>query len=107
VAEGGSASSPWAELRGQILLGTQAFVEEMAPRLGLLEGVKDVPRAQRLAARPELAALLDSSQQADAASRNRAIVDAHLAHGYTLAEIARHLGLHYSTVSRIAGLAMR
>jgi Mor family transcriptional regulator len=36
------------------------------------------------------------------AQRNAAIVDAHRTHGYTFAEIARHLRLHYSTVSRIA-----
>jgi IS30 family transposase len=28
-------------------------------------------------------------------------------HGYSLAEIARHLGLHYSTISRIAGAEAR
>jgi putative transposase len=105
VAKGGGAVSPWAQLRGQVLLGTQAFVEEMAPRLGLLEGAKEVPRAQRFAARPALTALLNGARHA--ASRNRAIVDAHVNHGYTLAEIARQLGLHYSTVSRIAAAAMR
>jgi AraC-like DNA-binding protein len=37
--------------------------------------------------------------------RNRRIVRAHLAHGYTLAEIARHGGLHYTTVSKIVKAA--
>ena len=33
---------------------------------------------------------------------SRAEVEAHRVHGYSLAEIARYLGLHYSTVSRVA-----
>jgi AraC-like DNA-binding protein len=43
---------------------------------------------------PELAARRDR--------RNAAIRQAHRDYGYSLAEIARYLGLHYSTVSRIA-----
>jgi predicted transcriptional regulator len=33
--------------------------------------------------------------------RNRAIVAAHVRYGYTLSEIGRHLGIHYTTVSKI------
>ena len=32
--------------------------------------------------------------------RNRAMASAYLEHGYTLAEIAREVGLHYATISR-------
>ncbi|RJX35293.1 MAG: helix-turn-helix domain-containing protein [Desulfurivibrio sp.] len=34
--------------------------------------------------------------------RNQQIVQAHISHGYTLKEIADYLGIHYSTVSRLA-----
>ena len=33
--------------------------------------------------------------------RNQAIAEAGLRHGYSQQEIAAHIGLHYSTVSRI------
>jgi plasmid maintenance system antidote protein VapI len=33
--------------------------------------------------------------------RNEAILSAHLEYGYSLSEIARHLGLHYTTISKI------
>lgn len=105
VAEGISAPAPWAERQGQVILGTPAFVAETAARIGLAREATEIPRAQRLASRPALAALF--AQGASAKQRNPAIVDAHVAHGYTLAEIARYLGLHYSTVSRIASRAMR
>jgi AraC-like DNA-binding protein len=35
------------------------------------------------------------------AERNRRIAEAHLEHGYMLAEIARHCGLHDTTISKI------
>jgi len=33
--------------------------------------------------------------------RNKAIERAYFDHGYTMSEIARHLGLHYATIGRI------
>jgi REP element-mobilizing transposase RayT len=107
VTEGLNLPSPWCELRGQILLGTESFVHELAPKLGLLQHLEETPRVQRFAARPALDILLTRAQAKDQPSRNQAIVDAYMMHGYTLGEIARHLGLHYSTVSRIANPSMR
>ena len=42
MAEGAGKESPWKELRGQIYLGSERFVEQMQARVGpdrLLEGV--------------------------------------------------------------------
>ena len=44
---------------------------------------------------------------ANRALRNRRIREASLICGYTLAEIAGYLGLHYSTVSRISAAEPR
>lgn len=41
------------------------------------------------------------------AEPNRRIAAAYLANGYTLAEIARHLGLHDGTVSKVVRAAER
>jgi IS30 family transposase len=38
----------------------------------------------------------------DKQSRNMAIRSAHMKHGYTLAEIGRHLDLHHTTISKAA-----
>ncbi|MFH1021991.1 MAG: hypothetical protein V1809_01215 [Planctomycetota bacterium] len=35
------------------------------------------------------------------AAWQRAAREAHVAHGYTLAEIGRHLNVHYTTVSKM------
>lgn len=106
VAAGVGLEAPWSALRGQVLLGSDVFAERMRPLLAQRPISSEVPRVERLAARPTLDALLPSEEARDPARRNAAILDAHLRHGYTLADIARHFGLHYSTVSRIYRAAM-
>ncbi|MGO9121929.1 MAG: helix-turn-helix domain-containing protein [Desulfomonilaceae bacterium] len=56
-------------------------------------------RRQRFAVRPPLDRLLP--KVGSAPKRDLAITKAHPEHGYSQAEIAAHIGLHYSTVSRI------
>ena len=46
--------------------------------------------------------LLSESNVPNEATRNERIHDALRVHGYTLQEVADVVGLHYSTVSRIA-----
>jgi REP element-mobilizing transposase RayT len=86
------------------VIGTSAFVRQLAPRLRPLAHEEEFPRRERLVARPSLEELF-----ASAGSRSRAVRAARLQHGYRLREIGAHLGLHYSTVSRLclgSGLEM-
>ena len=101
VHAGIGAGSPWSRLRGQIVLGSEQFARRVLPDTECCTAT-EIPREQRLAARPALETLLNTTTVADRAARNAAIAQAHHAYGYTFAEIARHTGLHYSTVSRIA-----
>ena len=48
-----------------------------------------------------LAELLHEKKRRDKAQRNRAIYHTHVTYGYTLKEIAVHLGVHYTTVSKV------
>lgn len=102
VIAGLNQPPPWCELRGQALLGTESFVQALAPRLAEAQDAPETPRQQRLADRPALARLLPASNGENRSQRDAAIRDAHIRYAYTLAEIARHMGLHYATVSRIA-----
>ena len=88
----GRGATVWENLRGQIYLGSDAFIEQHAPsgRASLPE----IPRVQRLVDRPTLDAVVTSSK--DAAG----IAKAYLEHGYMQREIADYLGVHYSTISR-------
>jgi REP element-mobilizing transposase RayT len=84
----GMASRPWDDLKGQIYLGSEAFIEKHAPKKAL----KEVPRAQLRAAKPSL-------EQIFGRKGEKAIGVAY-EQGYRLNEIAAHLGVHYATVSR-------
>ena len=74
--------------------GLTPFLEGAAPS-------REVPRAQRLAHRPTLAEALSKGGWKGRAERNRTVREAHFLYGYGLSEIGRHLGLHYTTISRI------
>jgi putative transposase len=106
VAEGVASPSPWADLQGQILLGSTTFVEGLRPRLTVTRQLHEVTRVQRYADRPALAALFRDSQGLTKAARDRLISTAHIDYGYSLAAIGRALGLHYTTVSKIVKAQM-
>jgi len=91
--------SPLQNTVGQIILGGQDFVSRMAPYLMDKSEVKEISRRQRLAGRPCLDELFTGISGKP--QRNRAIKKAHLDYGYTLKEIADHIGQHYSTISRV------
>ena len=90
----------WDDLRRGNLLGTDAFIEEIGPLLNNQLAATEIPRYQRLAARPALAALFEDVH--DKASRNEQIYQAVRVHEYTLKEVADFVGLYYSTISVIA-----
>jgi REP element-mobilizing transposase RayT len=98
VSEGKQMQRPWAKLKGQIFLGSEVFVKEAGRMLGDNQLAGEIPRLQRCAARPILAELF--ACHVGKAERNALIRQAHVAHGYTLKEIAAHLGLHYSTAGK-------
>lgn len=99
VLAGIGQASPWKALKGQVLLGSEAFIETMAPQLKATETVLEIPKRQRRLHRPTLKRLFAGVDSK--ASRNQAMAQAYLEHGYTLAEIGREIGLHYATISRI------
>jgi hypothetical protein len=92
---------PWNDLKGQIFLGDQRFIEGVKTYCVLDDNLKEVPRFQRDADRPSLAMLFDNVASHDMPARNRAIHAAHVVHHYTLKEVGDHMSLHYTTVSRI------
>jgi REP element-mobilizing transposase RayT len=90
---------PWNDLRGRMLLGKDEFVRQVGEQSERAREIKEIPRQERFCARPSLPVLFDL--QSGKEERNLTIASAHLRHGYSMKEIADHLGIHYSTVSRI------
>jgi hypothetical protein len=99
VGDGAESASLWDEVRGQSLLGVEGFVEGLLPYLTEKMTVREIPKGQRYVGRPALEKLFKSA--ADEASRDKLIAEAIERHGYSQAEIAGFLGLHYSTISRL------
>lgn len=95
VHEGARLPSIWAKLQGQIYLGSEAFVRNMQAQIeNKTAQIQEIPRAQRRA----LTQPLEEFEKQY--PRHEAMARAYLSGRYSLAEIARHFNVHYSTVSR-------
>ena len=101
----GEKDAPWEKLKGQVILGSDKFIEQVREFLSGKEQLGEIPRLQRLAGRPTLAVLFPAGEHRLKKERNLVICEAHVRHGYTLKEIAGHLGIHYTTVSKVVGAA--
>ncbi|MBI2999681.1 MAG: transposase [Deltaproteobacteria bacterium] len=101
VREGIEASSPWDKLHGGAILGSEAFLKRMGLFLEGKMGLREIPRAERFAHRPPLSKIVSPGQLKSKEARDRAIREAHVSYGYSLVEIARELGLHYTTISKV------
>lgn len=101
VRAGIGLQSPWEELQGQILLGEETFLDSHRDLLHDKQPVKEIPRTQRYLNRPKLSNLFLKIKGKNKVERNKQIHQAHIQHGYSLKEIADHLGIHYTTVSKV------
>ena len=98
VAEGKNQPSPWQELKNQIYLGSEAFVDEMQRKVHADRRISEVPKTQRRPVARPLSWYFQTHQD-----RDNAVLEAFRSGAYSMQEIGDHLGLHYSTVSRIIG----
>ena len=86
----GLENRPWEELKGQIYLGSEEFIEQHSAED---KELREIPRAQLKALKPTLERIF-------AKGGENGIAQAYRQRGYRLREIAAHLGVHYATVSR-------
>lgn len=93
--------SPWERLKGEVIFGSEEFAAGFKALIGRKEEILEIPRLQRHVGRPALEALLPQADIMSKSERNYVISEAHLKHGYELKEIADHLGVHYTSVSKI------
>ncbi|MCL5022647.1 MAG: transposase [Nitrospirae bacterium] len=101
VRDGVGVGGIWREVRGQSLLGEKSFAEEL---MGYVKGqrdIREIPKSQRYADRPTLEKIFTVDIVGKKKKRDRKIVDAVERYGYSQREIAEHLGMHYTTISRI------
>ena len=97
VSEGIRADSPWQNLKGQVFLGDDRFVQQMQAKIESRQrNDVQIPAAQR---RPRSLSLPIIERSAP--DRNVAIVTAYATGAYSYQEIATHFGIHFTTVGRI------
>ena len=94
VHEGARLPSVWAQLQGQIYLGSEDFVRKMQAKIEQKPALDEIPRAQRRAVTQPL----DKFERKY--PRHEAMARAYLSGQHTMAAVARHFQVHYSTVSR-------
>jgi len=95
VYEGKGLDSVWAHLQGQIYLGSESFIKKMQTEIEKKPNLLEIPRAQRRALARELA------DYANTYERDDAVALAYLSGHHTMAAVANHFDVHYTTVSRL------
>lgn len=103
VLAGVGEESPLKHAKGQIFLGSCAFIRKVMGHAGSPELVPDFPRKQRMASRPSLDDLFKEAVNLKKTRRNQNIKLAHETYRYTLREIGSHLNLHPDYLSRLLG----
>jgi REP element-mobilizing transposase RayT len=103
VLAGIHADSPWKQIKGQVYLGDEQFVQRMQAGIRSPDDVQ-IPLAQRRPPAPSIAEIARNIPD-----RETAIRTAHATGAYSYQEIAKHFGLHFTTIGRIvrAGKLMR
>lgn len=97
VQEGVRAPRIWENLRGQVFLGSESFVDAMQAELeSSTKGTnREIPRLQRRALAKSLAYYRETFDDAKSG-----MAAAYATGDYTLQAIADAFGVHYATVSR-------
>lgn len=95
IQQGKNQPSPWEDLKNQIYLGSDEFVEDTQCKIEPEKLLSDIPKQQKLAPIKSL----DYYQQRYS-SRDKAMAKAYLAGHYTLKMVGIYFGVSYTTVSR-------
>lgn len=101
IYAGSGKESPFDDVKEGIILGFPQFIDWIREMQDGKETVREVPRGQRFVGRPSLDDLFDREIIENKKMRNGMIRIAHIGVGYSQKEIAEHVGLHYTWVSKI------
>ena len=102
VADGIGQPSPWEQLKHQVFLGSDTFIDAMRSKVSFSKDLREIPQARaRPVAKPISAYALDYTD------RDSAIAAAYASGGHTLKDIGDYFGLHYSRISKIVRQAER
>jgi len=96
VAQGKNQPSPWEQLKNQIFLGDEQFVEGMQSKINEDQQLSEIPKAQRRKVAKPLSYYSDKYKD-----RDQGVCVAYQSGVYSMREVGEHFGLHGSSVSKI------
>jgi len=99
VRAGRGQPSVWQQLKNQIYLGDENFVNDMQCKIDPGQSLKDIPKIQKQTPIKPLAYFAERYL-----SRNESMAHAYMNGHYTLAEVGNYFGVSYATVSRVVKL---
>ena len=101
VKEGIRRPTIWNAVRAQSILGEEEFAPTLIDYLHGKRDIAELPKSQRYVDRPRLDKIFSKAILQDIVKRNEKILEAVEMHGYKQRDIADHLGMHFTLVSRI------
>jgi len=96
ISEGKGQSSPWLNLKNQVFLGSDEFVEKTSQKIESEKDLSDIPASQRRSIPKSL-----KFYSGNCSNRNAAIISAYKSGGYSMKEVGEYFGLSGSMVSRV------
>jgi REP-associated tyrosine transposase len=95
VKAGEGQPSIWQQLKNQIYLGDDTFINDMQSKLDPNQSIKDIPKKQIQPSEKPLSYFAEHYP-----TRNESMAYAYLSGHYTLAQVGEYFGVSYATVSR-------
>lgn len=86
---------------GQAILDKDEFVDGLIDHLKKHKAIPDIPKSQRYVNLPSLEKIFSEAILRDRGKRDKKIVEAVEKHEYRQREVADHLGMYFTSVSRI------
>jgi putative transposase len=101
VKEGMRGETIWNAVKAQSILGEEEFAATLMDYLHGKRDIAELPKSQRYVDRPNLDKIFSKAVLQDIVKRNEKLLEAVEQHGYKQRDIAEHLGMHFTSVSRI------
>ena len=101
VRDGIGAESIWNSVRAQSVFGGDDFIESLDDYMRGRKQIPEIAKTQRFINKPPLREIFKLEVLRDKRKRNKSIGEAVFEHGYTQRDVADHLRIHFTSVSRI------
>ena len=95
VKDGKGQPSPWQQLKNQIYLGSDDFVDDTQRKLNTVQSLKNIPKKHK---QPPVKPLVYFAKKYK--TRDTSMAQAYWSGHYTLEQVGDYFGVSYSTVSR-------